>query len=202
MKIISPIRKVAIASTFFFCPLQMQVCLPVEQKQDSFEFVDTVPAKGTAIKTILNKAPSADVVINSEKKKAKIVVDISKNVLYKYDSNGEPEIAYLIASGKKSTPTDTGLRIISHIETYPYRSAPRATKRRKNPKAYGPKIIILNKLDPKTGLQSSCGEFIHGNNDSTSIGKYASQGCMRMDNGVIKELASQVKRGDIVNTTK
>ena len=42
------------------------------------------------------------------------------------------------------------------------------------------------------------GQFIHGNNDVTSIGKRASKGCIRMDNEVIKYLASIVKRGDFV----
>ena len=42
------------------------------------------------------------------------------------------------------------------------------------------------------------GEFIHGNNDSTSIGKKVSMGCIRMDNNVIKYLSGVVKRGDFV----
>ena len=68
----------------------------------------------------------------------------------------------------------------------------------KNPGAYGPRAIILNKLNPETGEQSYYGEFIHGNKDASSIGKYVSQGCIRMDNEVIKQLSKQVKRGDIV----
>lgn len=76
--------------------------------------------------------------------------------------------------------------------------APRRSKRRRHPSAYGPKIICLDILDTKTGEKSHIGEFIHGNNDSTSIGKYASKGCMRMDNIVIKELAQNAKNGDIV----
>ena len=42
------------------------------------------------------------------------------------------------------------------------------------------------------------GEFIHGNKNPDSLGKYASKGCMRMDNEVIQYLAPQMKRGDIV----
>ncbi len=45
---------------------------------------------------------------------------------------------------------------------------------------------------------SQTGQFIHGNNDISSLGKYASLGCIRMDNEVIKKLAKEVKRGDIV----
>lgn len=157
-----------------------------------------VTAKGTNDQFILKNAPSSKINIAGTNKTAKIVVDLSKNILYKYNSEGKATNAYKIASGKKNTPTDKGIRIVTHIETYPYRTAPARTKRRRNPKAYGPKIICLNKLNPKTGEQSSTGEFIHGNNNPSSIGKYASLGCMRMDNEIIKQLAKEVKKGDIV----
>ena len=35
-----------------------------------------------------------------------------------------------------------------------------------------------------------------------SLGEYASHGCVRMDNKIIKKLSEQVKRGDIVVITK
>lgn len=159
---------------------------------------DLVPAKGTSDPAILDKAPSPMVFVVGEPRNAKIVVELSTNVLYKYDDNGQPEIAYRIASGKKSTPTDTGLSIVSHVETYPYKTASPKTKRYNNPRDYGPKAIILEKLDPKTGKKTPTGEFIHGNNNKNSIGKYASKGCMRMDNYVIKILSNQVERGDLV----
>ena len=64
-------------------------------------------------------------------------------------------------------------------------------------------IICLNKLDPKTGEQSSIGEFIHGCRSyqatfESNPGRYVSHGCMRMDNSVIKELAPSVEKGEIV----
>jgi len=187
-------------SALLVAPLTM---LPQTQKKnqltnDVFEKTYVVPPKGTSNDSILCNAPSPLVTINGQEKTATIVVDISRNVLYKYNEFGVAQNAYLIASGKPSTPTDTGIRVVSHIETYPYRTAPKSTKRYKNPNDYGPKIIILQKLDPITGETSQTGEFIHGNNDPSSIGKYASKGCMRMDNEVIKLLSTQVKRGDIV----
>lgn len=166
-------------------------------QQDTF-VKDSVPPSGTTNAIFLASAPSPNIKVSGENKKAKFVVDISKNVLYTYDQNGQPTCAYRIASGKASTPTHTGVRIVSHTETYPYRTAPRHTKRRRTPRAFGPKVIILDNLDTKTGQRSRIGEFIHGNNDSTSIGKYVSKGCMRMNNEVIKELAKNAKRGDIV----
>lgn len=167
--------------------------------EDKFELTTSeVPASGTKSSTILFNAPPSEVKVMGKIKHAKIIVDLSRNVLYKYDDNGNAEKAYLVASGKKSSPTTEGLRIVTHVETYPYRSAPASTKRRKHPQSYGPKIICLRFLDPVTGETSSTGEFIHGNNNPSSIGKFASLGCVRMDNEVIKELAKEVKRGDIV----
>lgn len=165
---------------------------------DTFATNDVPPA-GTQDSTILANAPSPEVTVKGEIKNATIVVDLTHNVLYKYDKNGKPEIAYSICSGKKSSPTDPGLRVVSHVEVSPFSTAPKTTKRSRNPIAYGPRIIILNVLDPVTGKQSKIGEFIHGNNDENSIGFYESLGCMRMDNKVIVTLSGMVKRGDIVN---
>jgi lipoprotein-anchoring transpeptidase ErfK/SrfK len=165
---------------------------------------DTIlpPPKGSSDKSILNFAPSPKVKIMGENKIATIVVNLSNNVLYHYDENGNADCAYRIASGKPQTPTHTGVRVVTHVESYPYRSAPPHTKRYKNPQDYGPKIIMLNVLDPKTGERSDIGEFIHGNRNASSLGKYVSHGCMRMDNEVIKKLSASAKRGDIVLITK
>ena len=85
-----------------------------------------------------------------------------------------------------------------HIEEYPYKCAP-GSKRSRNPKAYGPNILYLTIVDSKTGeIKGSNGEFIHGNNDASSIGKHASHGCMRMENEVIKQFAKEVKKGTFV----
>ena len=170
----------------------------INQPQQDIFVKDSVPPSGTTNANFLASAPSPDIMVCGKNKKAKFVINLSQNVLYSYDQNGQPKCAYRIASGKASTPTHSGVRIVSHTESYPYRSAPRHTKRRRNPRAYGPKAIILDILNTKNGARSSTGEFIHGNNDSTSIGKYASHGCMRMDNEVIKKISDDVKRGDLV----
>ena len=169
---------------------------------DTFISSVEVPPSGTTDSLVLDAAPNPVVFVKGQKRNATIVVDLSKNVLYKYDEEGQPEAAYRIASGKPRTPTDPGLRVVSHVEKYPYKSAPVQTKRHKQPLNYGPRAIILQTVDPKTGRRGSTGEFIHGNNNAASIGKYASLGCMRMDNEVIKKLAEQVKKGDLVLITK
>ena len=166
-------------------------------KQDSF--VRLVSPKGTYDENILLNAPKSDITISGKKMHTTIIVDLKTNTLYKYDNDGKPEAAFLIASGKSSTPTHTGVRIVSHIEKYPYSGAPSNSKRRRNPKDYGPYILILNKLNPETGEQSSTGEFIHGCRNEDCLGKYVSHGCMRMANDVITDLATQqIKSGDIV----
>jgi len=161
-----------------------------------------IPPQGTSDDAVLANAPSPSVVVQGKMKRAKIVVDLSTNVLYHYSDDGEPLKAYLIASGRKTgkepTPTHKGLRVVSHKETYPYRNAPRHTKRYKHPKDYGPMIILLDRLDPNTGETSRIGEFIHGNRNASSLGQYVSNGCMRMDNDVISYLAPIMKRGDLV----
>lgn len=193
-----------INNTFKIYTLATLLALPVlatplkanySLKEDCF--IQSVTPQGCNDSSILKQAPKPNIDICGVTKNAKIIVDIGKNILYKYN-NGIPENAYLIASGKKSTPTSVGVRIVTHTETYPYRYAPRKSKRRRHPRDYGPNIICVNKLNPKTGEQSSTGEFIHGTNNPASIGKYASHGCMRMDNDIIQILAKEVKPGDII----
>lgn len=165
---------------------------------DTVDFAFKVPPKGTVDNAILKKAPNSEIYLKGEKKTASIIVDLSKNVLYQYNPEGSPICAYLVASGKKASPTDEGLRVVTHIESYPYKTAPKATKRYKKPWDYGPRIICLEKLDSISGRTAPTGEFIHGNNNPKSLGKYASLGCIRMDNDIIRKLAKEVKRGDLV----
>jgi len=165
-------------------------------------FIPQITPQGTKNLAILAQAPKPDVTIARVKKKAGIVVDLKKNILYRYDKDGKPVNAYLIASGAVDSPTNTGVRIVSHIETYPYKTA-KGTKRSQNPNDYGPKILILKIVDPKTGKQSYTGEFIHGHLSyydtfEATKDRRVSHGCMRMDNDVIQTLAKEVKPGELV----
>lgn len=150
----------------------------------------------------LAKAPSPIVKIAGKQQKVGIVVDVTENKLYRYNENGKVKDGYHIASGvigrNGKSITGTGIRQVHHIEEYPYKCAP-GSKRSRNPKAYGPNILYLTIVDSKTGeIKGSNGEFIHGNNDASSIGKHASHGCMRMENEVIKQFAKEVKKGTLV----
>lgn len=197
MRIPNVVKTISIGCMISALPICNNRAFAQTEEIDDF-IVVTAPPEGTSEKDVLAGAPNPNVKIQGQMKTAKFVVDLSKNVLYKYNIQGKPEMAYMIASGKPSTPTSKGVRVVTHTETYPYRTAPAHTKRRRNPSAYGPKIILLNKLDPNTGEKSDIGEFIHGNNNFDSLGRYVSHGCMRMDNEVIKQLAAEAKRGDII----
>ena len=150
----------------------------------------------------LTKAPDPTIKVAGKNVKAGIVVDLSENKLYRYNSEGVVQDGYHVASGvlgrNGKSITHTGIRKVDHIETYPYSSA-KGSKRARNPKAFGPKILYLTIVDPKTGNNlGSNGEFIHGNNNASTIGTYASHGCIRMDNEVIKKLAAETEKGTYV----
>ena len=185
-------------------PHALEVSYPTNLKSwliRSFSDTIALPSPtGSCSDEVLAFAPKPQVVIKNEIKKATFVVDVTNNILYHYDDMGNPIMAYRVASGKQtpSMMTDEGVRRVSHVERYPYKGAPAHTRRHREPYLYGPRCIILDKVDPVTGKISSTGEFIHGNNNAKSIGKHASGGCMRMDNTVIKDLAKAVKRDDIV----
>lgn len=189
---------IAGAALLAAAPMKAQTTSQNRQEVDTFALSTRVSPYGTMDEDILAQAPSANVTILGKKQKARIVVDLNKNILYTYDKSGNAEEAFLVSSGKKSTPTTPGYSIVTHVETYPFKTAPVWSKRRKNPIEYGPKIICLNTINPKTGATGNNGEFIHGNNNPQSLGKHASHGCVRMDNEVIVYLSQQVKRGDIV----
>ncbi len=199
MKILSLGKTIALSSLLAIMPLQSAKSFQlIKTETEKDLFIRTVTPQGTDNKNVLKNAPSSLVNIQGKNKNAKFVIDLSINILYKYDNDGNAQNAYLIASGKPSMKTEKGVRIVSHVEKFPYRGAPRRSKRRRHPRAYGPFTIVLNKIDTKTGEESSTGQFIHGTNVPTSIGKYASHGCMRMDNEIITELSKEVKRGDII----
>lgn len=163
----------------------------------------TQKVNSTSLNTLeLVNAPNPKIVVKGEEKIAGIVVDVNDNKLYRYDENGDVLDGYHVATGKigrnGKSITDLGLRMVDHVEKFPYRGAPN-TKRIKNPSAYGPNVIYLTIVDPKTGnILGSNGEFIHGNNNPASIGKHESLGCIRMDNDVIKQISKEVKKGMFV----
>lgn len=135
---------------------------------DSFR--RSVPPEGTDDLNVLKNAPSSEITVKGEKKYAKLVIDIRNNTLYKYDKDGNPLKAYLVATGAKGLRTKPGLRKVSYIDHAPYSGAP-TSKRHRNPKPYGKHVIILKVVNPITGEESITTQFVHGNGDESSIGK-------------------------------
>ena len=128
-----------------------------------------------------------------------VVIDKSENKLYFYDLDGQLDTTFTVGLGKQTTPTHVGLRVVTGIESYPYAKAPENTKRHNNPLGYGPKVICLANVDPKSGeVIGSDGEFIHGTNQPASVGKNQSKGCVRMLNEDVKKLSEWLLTGQYV----
>lgn len=159
---------------------------------------EKISPKGSSKPEHLKNAPSPKITIAGEEKTAAIVVDTEHNLLYTYDDEGNAQTVYSVATGKKYTPTKKGIKMITNVESYPYKTA-YGTKRKRNPNNYGPNVIIIENIDPETGkIVGRNGQFIHGNNNENSLGTYASLGCVRMDNEVIKKLSKEVVRNTYV----
>lgn len=150
----------------------------------------------------LSQAPSPEITVAGKSKLAAIVVDIKNNILYRYNSRGEAVEAFKTACGAAKTPTPAGISVVTRILEYPYLSLPPWTKRRKNPNDYGPKILELYKVDPKTGASHDTGVYIHGTKNPNAIGKKWTHGCVRVHNKDILYLSDLVKIGQYVRFIK
>jgi lipoprotein-anchoring transpeptidase ErfK/SrfK len=160
---------------------------------------DAVTPLGTTDIRVLLNAPSPEIEVVGKHLFAKIVIDIANNTLYKYDEYGFPLKAYLVATGARGTRTMAGLRIVTYKEKFPYKGAPKDCKRLFDPYSYGPYIIFMNRVNPKTGRQIYVDQFLHGNGNERSIGRKVSHGCIRTNNTVMRqELSKEVNRGDYV----
>ena len=160
---------------------------------------ETVTPQGITDMGVLLDAPSPKIEVMGKSMLAKLVIDIRKNTLYKYDEDGFPQKAYLVATGARGTRTKAGLRIVTYKEKFPYKGAPKDCKRLNDPYSYGPVIIFFNAVNPKTGRKIYVDQFLHGNGNEKSIGRKVSHGCVRTNNNVMRnELSKEVNRGDYV----
>lgn len=151
---------------------------------------------------LLRNAPSAEITIKGEKKLATLVVDIKNNLLYRYNQAGQAIEAFKMACGKSTTPTPTGISVITKIHDYPYLTCAPGTKRRKSPKDYGPKLLELFVVNPQNGTTFDNGVYIHGTRKPEAIGKKWTHGCVRVHNKDILYLAPLVKPGQYVHFIK
>lgn len=181
-------------------PIELMPChLAIESlmvKSDNSKKI--IPPRGTTEYDVLVSAPSPQITVTGKTMSAKLVIDIRNNALYKYDKKGFPLKAYSVATGAYGTRTLPGLRIVTYKERFPYSGAPNS-KRALDPYSYGPYILFLNKVDPKTGRQCVMEQLLHGNGNEYSIGRKVSHGCIRTNNKVMREeLSKEVVRGDYI----
>ena len=197
-----PLAGIVAASSFMSKPVYSQV---QETKQDTFEYavysvvpmnnLDSIDIKPGGIKdsVFLAKAPSPEIKIKGHSVNALMVLDITNNILYKYDKSGKAKIAYPVSTGR-DTLTTPGIYSISHSEYYPYKTAPESTLRHSVPCIFGDAGILLNVVNPQTGMKKPTGIMLHGRYNVDKIGIHSSGGCARMFNEDIVELANQAQR--------
>jgi lipoprotein-anchoring transpeptidase ErfK/SrfK len=116
-----------------------------------------------------------------------IIIDKSENKLYFYES-GKLIKSFPVATGLKPSYTPEGLFVIvEKIKNRPYYKGHIKGGDPKNP--LGDRWLGLKVT--KNG-QTSYAYGIHGTNNEKSIGKYISQGCIRMHNKDVHWLFDEV----------
>ncbi|WP_227936952.1 triple tyrosine motif-containing protein [Alkalihalobacillus deserti] len=115
-----------------------------------------------------------------------IIINKATNQLAYY-TNGKHVDTYKVATGRQSNFTPEGIfKVVNKLKNRPYYKANIAGGDRRNP--LGDRWIGINARGTNGTTYA-----IHGNNNSKSIGTYASAGCIRMFNDEIRLLFEQVE---------
>lgn len=138
------------------------------------------------IPALLAMGFSAQAQSSSEAKRS-LVVSLQDRKLALLE-DGRVKKVYVVAVGKRSTPSPTGIfKITSRVNNPAY--------------SHASKVVALGRGNPVgtrwMGL-SVKGYGIHGTNAPKSIGQAASHGCIRMAKHDVEELFDLVKTGDEV----
>ena len=206
MKVMNPVKIIpticlALSSAVAVKPAY---CRIPEAKPDTFELVDTpkmntldsIEIKPGGIKDslFLANAPSPKITVAGKTYNAAMVVDITNNILYRYEKDGKAKIAYPVSTGRDSL-TVPGIYSISHVEHYPYDKAPENTLRHRIPCIFGDAGIVLQKVNPQNGTKKPTGIMIHGRYNNDKIGVHSSGGCIRCFNEIdIHNITYQAKQ--------
>lgn len=120
-----------------------------------------------------------------------LIVKTSNNTM-EYYKDGKLIKEFVVATGKKSTPTPKGqFKIVNKTVNMPYYKY--------NIPGGDPRNPLGNRwLGIKVGQTDGTTYGIHGNNDENSIGQSVSAGCIRMHNEEINWLFEQVPKGTTV----
>ncbi|MGM1050038.1 MAG: L,D-transpeptidase [Bacillota bacterium] len=117
-----------------------------------------------------------------------IVIDKSSNKMIYYEK-GKAIKTFSVATGKKPSYTPEGLfKIHEKTKNRPYYKERIKGGDPKNP--LGDRWLGIN---VKINGRTSYAYAIHGNNNPSSIGKYISEGCIRMHNKEVRWLFDKVK---------
>jgi lipoprotein-anchoring transpeptidase ErfK/SrfK len=120
----------------------------------------------------------------------KIEVNKRTNYLYLYKNN-KVVGTYRVATGKPSSPTPEGtFAIVTRFKCPQWKTVPGCTKENPLGKYFMGLKVSANDAGRTYG--------IHGNNDSKSIGKSVSSGCVRMYNTSVEKLFNKVPIGTLV----
>lgn len=122
-----------------------------------------------------------------------IIIDKSMNKLFFYEG-GKLSKSFRVATGKKPSYTPEGLfPIHEKVKNRPYYKEKIKGGDPRNP--LGDRWLgLVVKRNGKTSYAYG----IHGNNNEKSIGKYVSNGCIRLHNKEIRWLYDQIKTGTLV----
>lgn len=135
---------------------------------------------------VANQAPQTNTEV-SEQPHRRIVVSITERKLALIENDKVVKI-YRVAVGAKASPSPQGEYTIVH--------------RIPEPTYYAPGVIMPPGKDNPLGTRwiglSVKGFGIHGTNQSHSIGRNLSHGCIRMRNRDVEDLFTRVRVGDVV----
>jgi hypothetical protein len=123
--------------------------------------------------------------------RTRILVDLSARRLRLY-RGGRLVIESPVAVGATATPTPTGRYYVNQrlVPASPYG-------------AYGPAALGISAFSPVLTNWAEGGPIgIHGTNEPWSIGRFASHGCIRLPNAVVRRVFAQTPLGTPVIITR
>ncbi|HEY9721773.1 MAG TPA: L,D-transpeptidase family protein [Oscillatoriaceae cyanobacterium] len=156
------------------------------------------PAGKQSWDTGVNPGPLPDPRVG--KKIARVVVETQQHRAFLFDKTGKLTKIYACRSGKTSTPTVPGVKIVDGKNDNPA-AVSNALWPTSGGRAFGTRLMNLSDYDPETGrtyLGPHHGEELHGTYEDNSMGQNFSHGCVGLRNADIEEIYNQVANGELV----
>lgn len=172
--------------------------------QKTFAEIERVaPAKGETIWSPSYAVKDATIVPSNllpNGERAKVVVDLSENRLFLYDKNNDVKQVFSVAVGKTNAATGKSVTAVGYkqVDSMVGNPAWLGEQMYQKPDIFGPKLVGLGEYNPVTKHVKNAPFEIHGTNNENSIGEDASSGCIRMLNEAVKDVYSEMNKGDRV----